>query len=669
MAQQPFRQIHLDFHVGDQIPGVGSAFDPDEFADTLQAAHVNSVTCFARDHHGWMYYDTEKFPERRHPHLTCNLLKEQIEACHARGIRVPIYTTVQWEQFTAHEHPEWLCLDENGCVIGKQPFEPGYGGSLCLNTPYVDFLEEHTIEICEMMDVDGLFFDIIFVTECCCPYCIDSMLGQGLDPSCHEDRVQFMEQVRRSFLERMFEVVRSRHPEATVFFNSGHIGPYQRKRLHSYTHLELESLPSHWGYSHFAAAQRYARTLGLETLGMTGKFHTVWGDFNSFKNPAALEFECLRSLALNAKCSIGDQPHPDSKLCEATYDLIAPVYAKVEAAEPWCQGAEAVVDIGVLGPEEFVEEFLGTWPRRIPPATYGVCQMLEEAHQQFDVIDSSSDFSRYRVLILADQVPVNDELAARLADYLAAGGSLIATYKSGLTPEGDRFSLPELGVSLKGEAPYSPDFIVPGKLAQGLRDTGYVMYEAGLEVEPGAHTEVLSPMLKPYFNRTWRHFSGHRHTPVEGPADYPGAVRSGNCIYFMHPLFQLYYDKAPRWCKQLLVNALEMLLPEPLVQTDAPSTAVLTLNAQPDQRRLVLHALHYIPQRRGQEFDVIEDIIPLYDVLVSIRADGEVSAVTLVPEGEGLAFEQVGSRVEFVIPEITGHQMVAIQLGRDTRSS
>lgn len=52
----PFRQIHLDFHTSEAMDGVGADFDPDEFADTLAAAHVNSVTCFARCHHGWLYY-------------------------------------------------------------------------------------------------------------------------------------------------------------------------------------------------------------------------------------------------------------------------------------------------------------------------------------------------------------------------------------------------------------------------------------------------------------------------------------------------------------------------------------------------------------------------------------------------------------------------------------
>jgi hypothetical protein len=57
-----FRQIHLDFHTSEQIPEVGRDFDPERFAATLKRAAVNSVTCFGRCHHGYIYYDTAKFP-------------------------------------------------------------------------------------------------------------------------------------------------------------------------------------------------------------------------------------------------------------------------------------------------------------------------------------------------------------------------------------------------------------------------------------------------------------------------------------------------------------------------------------------------------------------------------------------------------------------------------
>lgn len=46
-----------------------------------------------------------------------------------------------------------------------------------------------------------------------------------------------------------------------------------------------------------------------------------------------------------------------------------------------------------------------------------------------------------------------------------------------------------------------------------------------------------------------------------------------------------------------------------------------TINVQEEQKRLVLHALHYIPERRGEQFDTIEDIIPLHNIGVSIKMD------------------------------------------------
>jgi hypothetical protein len=45
----------------------------------------------------------------------------------------------------------------------------------------------------------------------------------------------------------------------------------------------------------------------------------------------------------------------------------------------------------------------------------------------------------------------------------------------------------------------------------------------------------------------------------------------------------------------------------------------------------VLHLLHYIPERRGRAFDVIEDVISVHDGHVSVRAPRPVRAVTLMP--------------------------------------
>jgi hypothetical protein len=118
-----------------------------------------------------------------------------------------------------------------------------------------------------------------------------------------------------NFKQEMTQYVRERNTDCTIFYNAGHIGPRHRQVKHAYSHFELESLPGgEWGYLHFPATIRYARTLGLECVGMTGKFHTSWGDFHSFKNLQALRYECLRMLTHGAKCMIGDQLHPDGRI-------------------------------------------------------------------------------------------------------------------------------------------------------------------------------------------------------------------------------------------------------------------------------------------------------------------------------------------------------------------
>ena len=436
MAEFPMRmrQIHLDFHTSEAIAGIGSKFDPDEFGDTLQNARVNSITCFARGHHGWIYYDSKAHPERIHPHLERrDLLAEQIEACHARGIRVPVYTTVQWDHLTARQNPEWLCVNEDGTYQGNDMYEAGFYRRIALNSPYMDFLKAHVADIFACLPaVDGLFFDIVHAADDSSIWTTRAMLEAGLDPTDPVERLRYGGVVLDTFRSEMTAYVRQFSDDCTVFYNRGHVGPHNRRNMGAFTHWELESLPSgHWGYIHFPLTIRYARTLGIPSLGHTGKFHTAWGDFHSFKNQEALEYECFRMMAMGAGPFVGDQLPPDGRIEEHVYGLIGNVYRQIEAKEAWCIGAEAISDIGVMTPEEFAP----VDNRGMQPSICGVHSMLSEAAHQFDIIDSEADFSNYKVVILPDDIPVDAALNAKINEYLADGGALIASFESGMDAE------------------------------------------------------------------------------------------------------------------------------------------------------------------------------------------------------------------------------------------
>jgi len=676
-TQLRFRQVHLDFHTSPDIPEIGKDFDAGQFAASLEKARVNSITCFARCHHGMIYYDSKLNPERVHPELVNrNLLKEQIEACHKHNIRVPIYITVQWDHYTAERHPEWIGLDEKGNPIGTPVYEAGFYRHLCVNTPYRQFLKQHTIEVLESLgtEVDGIFYDIVKTVECSCKYCRAGMEEKGYEPSRASDRLGYATEMMDDFKREMSALIREYNQECTIFYNKGHVGIADKATADAFSHFELESLPSGgWGYMHFPLAARYARTLGLDNLGMTGKFHTSWGDFHSFKNQAALEFECFNMLSLNAKCSIGDQLDPNGKISAPVYDLIGAVYSQVEQKEPWCEDAKAVTDIGVLTPEEFSDKEL-----RMPPAAMGVTRMLQESAHQFDIIDSSSDFSGYKVVIMPDNIPVTAEFAQKLDDYVAAGGTVIASFESGLNPQKNEIAWNRLGVELKERQTRDSDgnlvrgkhyfrgdyvdYISPqGDIGAGLPPTEHAMYLKGVEVEAQPGSELLAPVIQSYFNRSYKHFCSHRQSPSSGKADYAGIVKNGNVIYFAHPIFTQYQQNAPRWCKQLFLNALNMLLPQPLLKHNGPSTVLATLNEQPAHSRQIVHLLHYIPERRSADIDIIEDVIPLYELKISVKTTGDVKSITCVPELEPLPFTSADGYMEFVLPKLNGHQMIAIQ--------
>ena len=674
-ASLNYRQIHMDFHNWRHFPDFLEKFDADAFAQTLADAHVNSVTVFGRCAQGWMYYPSKQFPEHVHPDLDRNLLAEQIDACHERNIKAPIYVIVQCDPVLAEKHPEWRVITKEGKQLmwggGTGPYDDSFWHMLCVNTPYQDFLKAHVKEMLDTVPVDGFFFDIVIPLDCSCTWCQAGMKEQGIDPRDDAARQAYGKEMLHNWIADMSRFIRKYDKDCSIFYNSGHVGPRHRKIIDSYTHLELESLPSGgWGYMHFPMTIRYARLLGKECMGMTGKFHTTWGDFHSFKNQAALEYEVFNMLALNAKCSIGDQLHPNGKLNMAAYERIGAVYASVEEKEPWCEDATAVTDVAILHPDEF--RLKST--RHLSTGSMGATRMLQELRQQFDFIDSQMDFSQYKVLILPDHYTVPVDLAAKLNDYVANGGSLIASFEAGLDPSGKDF-LESLGIEKIGHVLLDEEgnrvrgrfypknnyaeYIVPtGDIGQGLPETEHVMYAKGMDVSAEDADILLNKTLS-YFDRTWEHYASHRQTPSSGKTGNPAVVKNGRAIYFAHPIFSQYQKNTSIWCRTLFANALDMLLPEPVLRVDGPSTLQATLNQQTSKNRYVLHVLHYIPERRGQDFDVIEDVIPLYNVPVSLNIEQPVKSITLVPAGTTLEFEQK-DRIEFTVPEVSGHQMVEI---------
>lgn len=660
-----FRQVHLDFHTSPLITDIGVDFDPAAFVQTLKDSCVNSINIFAKCHHGMMYYPSKVGPV--HPGLKFDLLGEMVAACHKEDILTPVYLTVVWDQYAAEQHADWCVLNEHGgmihnnaigATVDASPLEAGWRW-LCPNTPYLDYVSAQAEEVAKNYEVDGFWFDILLFPPngCFCHYCIAEREKLGLDSSKLDDRTKHSEMVFLRTMDRLESVVRQYRPHVATFFN-GQVRIGMRPYLKHYTQIEVESLPGGgWGYTHFAVMSRYVRNLGLDYLGMDARFHRNWGDFGSLRNQAALDYECFRMLAQAGKCSIGDQMHPRGGLLKPVYNRIGNTYKSVADKEPWCVGARAVTEIGVISTSKTLRS--GT----VAVSDAGSTNILTELQYQFDILDFDSDCSRYKILILPDSLRFDATLLRQVRSFLAGGGKLILSHESGLDPEGKQFAMDEMGLEYVGPSPYKGDAGDYVEFLEGVNDgidsIVQFTYSPGslVRVRPGV--AVLARFWKPYFDRTYEHFSSHHQTPYDRPTDFAAVTQRGNIIYISFPVFASYADNAYRIHKLLVRNCLRRLLPDPLIRAELPSTAEATVTQQNGNR--IVHLLHYPASRRAPDLDIVEEAIPLTNVKIALRMDKEPSRVYLAPQRQSLKVNFSNHYAQTIVPSVEGHQMVVFE--------
>ena len=642
MITLPQRQIHLDFHTSPFIDDVGSEFDAEKFADTMAKAHVNSVTVFAKCHHGMCFYPTKT--GYGHPALKGrDLLGEQISALHKRGIRAPVYFTVGWDEYSAFINPEWRQLDKDG----KFGQSGNWKNMDYCNPEYQALMLAQLDEILDNYKVDGLFFDIVCNTgwsESC--RALRAKHGcQGDDPATNQ-RFEYL--MSDAFIRKFSRHVKAKAPDATLYYNcvANLVCGTPDAWLKTATHIEIESLPSGgWGYHHFPRFARHAAQSGKQWLGMTGRFQLSWGDFGGIKPQAALEFECFRNQAMGGASSVGDQLPPRGTPDRGAYDLIGAVYSQIEAAEPFYKGVKPVPRIGVV-----TSLGLGTaWSAENGKSLDGAVMMCEEAHYDCAVLKEDADFTKYDLLILPDSIANDAGLARKLEAFYKSGGKLLlsadavaATPFLPLEPQGNNEMFPAFW---RAKTDFMPEFA----------NSDRVFYKQGQNVRGGKGTRTLVERVLPYFKRNDLKFCSHQQTPpVADACEFPAVIAGKNFVYFADPVFSEYRQNGNLTARDVWKKCMTDLFGAPEIGAGLPTT----VRSYPMRRGkdLVVTLLHYIPVRKALDIDVIEERSTFAGETMKFAKD--VPALTWVKDdGTRVALEKTG-KGEFALPTAKGRLLL-----------
>jgi hypothetical protein len=281
--------------------------------------------------------------------------------------------------------------------------------------------------------------------------------------------------------------------------------------------------------------------------------------------------------------------------------------------------------------------------------------------------------SAYKLVILPDEIELdeNSAFARKLQTFLQNGGKILMSGRSGMNKEHSQFVL-DAGLEIAGRSEFNPDYISPGDELPTAPVRGrFVIHGGAWNVTPNDGTRVLASRYDSYFNRAWNHFCSHQHTPDEKPSQFPAVTATQNIVYFAHDVFTAYRQLGQPLYRDLVFDAIKILLGETSFQSNLPTAARASLMRQQKEKRDILHLLYAVPVNRGadhkewasanMQVEVIEDLIPLYNVECALRVGRKVASVQLVPSGEALEYSQEGETVKFSVPKLLCHAMVELR--------
>ena len=652
----PKRQVHLDFHTSPYIYGIGERFSKEQFQAALKRGRVNSITLFAKCHNGYCYYPTKV--GKMHPHLDFDLLGAELDACHEIGVRAPIYITGGWSQYDSQTHPEWNRRDADGTVatvggydLNATPDTPKpmcCWIHLCLNDgAYCRHIYELTEEVCQRYkEVDGLFYDIIFIGNACyCDECVRGMKEMGLDPSSESDAHTYYVKKHIDFMKKCDAILKKYHPNATIFFNSGGANMNMTEYPPYESHYEMEDLPTAWGgYNKMPPRARFFAKYGKFYLGMTGKFHLTWGEFGGYKSKDALKYEICTMAQYGAGCSIGDHLYPDGEMDMQTYENIGYAYGYHEKIEEFCYDGEPVTNLGV-----YVD--------KNNPSLQGVVNILLENQLDFDFV-SNGNFDKFDAVIVPGEATLKVGDRENLENYIARGGRLMlignAFIKDG------RHEI-ETGVWEIKESPYDTDFI-KSDVGKGILPSSPFLSYMPAPIFKARDAQVLSTIYPPLFNRTYGKFSGHRNTPYDKSGEhFPAMTRYKNIIYLAHDIGALYLKYGMLCYRDYMIAALtEALGYEPILQTAFGSAGRITMINQKDKSRYAINLTYAAPMTRG-EAEIIDEILPVYNIPIEIKIPERARSVRLPLQDKTLDFAEKDGKLVFTLPRLQCHETILIE--------
>ena len=570
--------------------GLGKDYDPDKVVKDFKDAGATGVIFYDKWHDGNVPHKTKYttyMTER-------DLVGDTLKALKKHNMKAIVYYSLGFDANPDPKFKDWVCLDPDGKPMGR--CFPG--DWMSFNSPYRDFVTDHLVEILTKYGpFDGFYLDILGQPV---PLSRDrhtkaefqKVYGKPVEEATERETQDFLIHTYRSFLQHIREKVSAVQPNVGFNFNgAGRSDASQPKRMYEVDDLvDWFSIEGHGREridSIATAGQLWDRPFETGIL-----LNTSWYvPMSDEAPPASMSKEeavvstasvFIRGGNVFAAMTPG---HSGKYSGEGDLGLLRAAGDWLKGNKEWIVGSKPYAEIGILrgnpSKDLLMVPPLGTiWDRthRHRAQSAGsspgsetdltlrrlgyLTQLAGSAHPRRPV-----DPNDYRLVVLPENAPMGDDLAAQIREYVRNGGNVLAFGYASLYDENaelrQNFALADVfGVDRAGDLP-GYKYLTP------LPDSGMITTLRGNPGALGVRATTGKVLAR------WRFAD-------DAPAIIENKFGKGRCIYITGE--ELAFGTADDVLGELTAR----LIGEPAVQVKGDREYSLIMNRKGDDLLLYL---------------------------------------------------------------------------------
>ena len=684
---EPMRWVQLTLVEND--PG---QFDPQFWLDYFRRLHADAATLSA----GGIvaYYPTEIPLHHRSAFLGATDPFGTLAAgCKAMGMRVVARTDPHAVRDNVRNaHPDWISTTATG-----EPRRHWANPELwitCALGPYnFEFMDQVHREIVSKYKVDGIFTNRWAPQggDCYCVHCQQNFkTATGRELPRTADR---SDPARRAFIEwriaRLIELwkkwdatVRAARPEARFIPN----GPPDMKSATELADIQFADYQARRGlmppWANGRRAKEYRAVMGRKPIG--GIFSVGLEEPYRWKDSVQSEPEIRLWVAEGT--ANGMRPWV-TKFSGVLYDrrwlsTVERIYDWHFRHEKYLRNEAPLARVALVDSEQTGTFHAGVAQGdRAADHALGMYHALVESRVPFEVVHeallTAERLAPFKLLILADAAALSSSQCQAIRDYVARGGSVLATFATSLYDEtGTRrsdFGLADLfGVSFTGriDGPMQNSYLsLEAEPATGRRHP----ILNGLDDTPRIINGVFRLDVKPTmaFPSPVTLIPSYPDLPMEDV--YPRVARTeirevylrdlgkSRVVYFPWDIDRTFWDVMCVDHLRLLRNAIAWATNEPPpVEVDGPGVLDVTIWRQRQSMTVHLVNLTNPMMMKGP----LREAIPVGPLRVSVRLPVGTTAkkIQLLTAGTSVTVQQRDGIVSLTVPAVEVHEVVAIEI-------